>query len=113
MTDFEAFRPSGDSDHYVGMSQIELFAPPAPSKPKMPTAETVRPKLEEVLDQLRNGMASNWSPAERRRWQAVFPQMCDWLPEGEREDKRAEFNRLLNLGLSRGETKTDIGHRVS
>jgi hypothetical protein len=62
----------------------------------MPTADTVRPKLEAVLRQLRDGGASEWSEAEQRRWQVIFPQMCDWLPEDEREIKRAEFRRLVN-----------------
>lgn len=76
------------------MSQIEMFAPPAPKKPLMPTAETVRPRLDAVLRQLRDGSSSRWTRAERRRWSVVFPQMCDWLPESERELKRAEFQRL-------------------
>jgi hypothetical protein len=61
----------------------------------MPTADTVRPKLDAVLDQIRTGQSANWSEAERRRWRVVFPQMCEWLPEGERELKRAEFRQLI------------------
>ena len=61
----------------------------------MPTADTVRPRLESVLQDIREGRASNWSLAEQRRWEVVFPQMCEWLPEGEREQKRAEFRRLI------------------
>ena len=56
----------------------------------------VRPKLDAVLDQIRTGQSSEWSEAERRRWRAVFPQMCEWLPEGEREIKREEFRRLMD-----------------
>jgi hypothetical protein len=79
------------------MSQLEMFAPPAPRAAKMPTADTVRPKLDAVLDELRSGKASAWSEAERRRWRVIFPQMCEWLPEGEREEKKAEFQRLSEL----------------
>ncbi len=76
------------------MAQLEMFAPPAQKKTAMPTADSVRPRLEAVLAQLRDGTASDWSEAERRRWYVVFPQMCEWLPEGERDLKRAEFSRL-------------------
>ena len=76
------------------MSQLEMFSPLTRKKVQMPTADTVRPKLEAVLRQLEEGLASEWSPAERRRWSVVFPQMCEWLPEDERELKRAEFRRL-------------------
>jgi hypothetical protein len=80
------------------MSQLELFAPPTQKKAEMPTAESVRPRLEIVLQQLREGSASRWSKAEERRWSVVFPQMCEWLPEPERGLKRAEFLRLFGLG---------------
>jgi hypothetical protein len=76
------------------MSQLEMFAPSAQKKAAAPTADTVRPRLEAVLEQLRDGSASRWSKAEQQRWSVVFPQMCEWLPEAEREFKRAEFLRL-------------------
>ena len=76
------------------MSQLEMFAPPAQKRPEMPTADSVRPRLNAVLRQLRDGTASGWSDAERRRWRVVFPQMCEWLPEDEREQKRTEFRTL-------------------
>lgn len=66
----------------------------------MPTAESVRPRLEAVLAQLRDGSASAWPQAEHRRWSLVFPQMCEWLPEAERELKRAEFLRLSGRGCA-------------
>jgi hypothetical protein len=76
------------------MSQLEMLMPAPVREQKMPSADTVRSKLDAVLDQLRNGQALEWSEAERRRWRVIFPQMCDWLPEGERELKKAEFQRL-------------------
>jgi hypothetical protein len=88
------------------MSQLELFAPHAQRKVKMPTADSVRPRLEAVLQQLRDGSASQWSTAEQRRWFVVFPQMCEWLPEAEREFKRSEFLRLSGLGESKGSAST-------
>jgi hypothetical protein len=78
------------------MSQLELFEAPAQKRTITPTAETVRPRLDAVLDQIRSGRASKWSEAEHRRWRVVFPQMCEWLPEDERELKRAEFRRLID-----------------
>lgn len=82
------------------MTQFELFPPPAQKKAQMPTADTVRPRLEAVLRQLRDGSASQWSKAERGRWSVVFPQMCEWLPEAEREFERAEFRRLWTEGAA-------------
>lgn len=77
----------------------------------MPTADTVRPKLDSVLQQLRLGQASEWSEAEQRRWHVIFPQMCEWLPEDERELKRAEFRRLTDPGLgSEVDVSGDHGH---
>ena len=84
--------------HERPVSQLELFAPPAQKKSEMPTADSVRPRLEAVLQQLRDGSASRWSKAEQGRWSVVFPQMCQWLPEPERELKHAEFLRLSGLG---------------
>jgi hypothetical protein len=52
-------------------------------------------ELDGVLRQIRDGRASEWSGAERRRWRVIFPQMCEWLPEDERELKRTEFRRLI------------------
>ena len=76
------------------MSQLEMFTLPNQQKVAMPTADCVRPRLEAVLRQLRDGSASGWPPSDRLRWSVVFPQMCEWLPDGEREAKRAEFLRL-------------------
>lgn len=61
----------------------------------MPTADSVRPRLEAVLRQLRDGSSAKWSASELRRWSVVFPQMCEWLPEDERLVMRGEFQRLI------------------
>lgn len=61
----------------------------------MPTAESVRPRLETVLRQLRDGSSAKWSESERRRWSVVFPQMCEWMPEDERSALRNEFQGLI------------------
>ena len=76
------------------MSQFEMFAPSAPKRLEMPNADSVRPRLNAVLRQLRDGTSSGWSDAERRRWFVVFPQMCAWLPDDEREAKQREFSCL-------------------
>jgi len=91
---------STQAGQFQCMSQIEMFAPPTQRRPEMPSAGSVRPRLEAVLQQLRDGSASRWSEAERRRWSIVFPQMCEWLPASERESKRAEFQFLcLEMGI--------------
>jgi hypothetical protein len=79
----------------AAMNQLEMFSPLAPKPPTLPTAETVRPRLLAVLRELKDGSAQSWSGAERRRWSVVFPQMCEWLPEAERAQFRAEFQQLV------------------
>ncbi|MBV8563827.1 MAG: hypothetical protein JO273_00050 [Methylobacteriaceae bacterium] len=77
------------------MTQLEMsFGTPARRSADSPTIDSIRQRLEAVLQQLRDGSASQWSKAEQRRWSVVFPQMCEWLPQTEREVKRAEFLRL-------------------
>ena len=77
------------------MNQFEMFTPTAQRQTAMPTADGVRPRLDAVLRQLRDGSAGEWTDAVRRRWAVVFPQMCDWLPEEERAEKLAEFGHLF------------------
>jgi hypothetical protein len=77
------------------MNQLEMFAPPKQRQSEMPTADTVRPRLEAVLRQLADGSANLWPEAEKRRWLVVFPQMCEWLPQDERAEVRARFERLV------------------
>ena len=77
------------------MNQLEMFAPQQQRQAAMPTAESVRPRLEAVLRQLRDGSSTKWSDAERRRWTVVFPQMSEWLPPDERTGLNEEFKRLI------------------
>jgi hypothetical protein len=81
------------------MNQLEMFAPQQQRQAEVPTAETVRPRLEAVLRQLADGSAAQWSVAERRRWLVVFPQMCEWLPEIERAKFIGEFNSFTTVHL--------------
>ncbi|NJN36030.1 MAG: hypothetical protein HC794_02015 [Nitrospiraceae bacterium] len=76
------------------MSQIEMFAPVLKPKAALPTPETVRLRVDAVLKELRDGTASGWPESVWRRWKVVFPQMCEWLPESERDAKRSEFQKL-------------------
>lgn len=76
------------------MNQLEMFAPQQQRQAEMPTADTVRPRLEAVLRQLADGSAARWSDGEKRRWLVVFPQMCEWLPENDRAKLLCEFKRL-------------------
>ena len=76
------------------MNQLEMFAPQKQRQAALPTAESVRPRLETVLRQLRDGSSTKWSEAERRRWTVVFPQMSEWLPTEERTSMNEEFKRL-------------------
>jgi len=77
------------------MDQLELFEPPATvASSVVPTVESVRQRIEAVLDFLRLS-ASAVSPKEAARWRLVVPQMSDWLPPDERDAVRSEFSRLI------------------
>ena len=76
------------------MNQLEMFAPQQQRQAAMTTAESVRPRLETALRQLRDGSSTKWTEAERRRRTVVFPRMSEWLPPAERTSLNEEFKRL-------------------
>lgn len=73
------------------MSQLELFAQSSVAVSAVPTAESVRARLEAVLALLRVASELPWSPREAARWKVIVPQMVDWLPPEEQEAVRMEF----------------------
>ena len=77
------------------MTQLDMFGAAVAAKPTLPTAETVRPRLAEVLEQLRVADQLPWTAAELRRWRVVFPQMSNWLPQEESQNLRRQFTALL------------------
>lgn len=82
------------------MVQLQMFKDyQAPST--VPTAETVRERLEETLSVLRNADKLPWSNKELHHWRIVFPQMANWLSPPDRAAVIAVFDaELIRLGAS-------------
>jgi len=78
------------------MNQLDMFGSAAAKAPEMPTAETVRPRVEDLLTMLRASEEMPWAPAEMASWTVIFPQMINWLPESERAEVLARFEREIS-----------------
>jgi hypothetical protein len=85
-------------------TQTDLFGPPPKQAyvPYVPPLEKVRAEVNKVLDKARIAKDMPWTAKEVAFWKTVFPQMTNWLPEGEREQARTAFweeiNRLEAVG---------------
>ena len=72
----------------IGGDQLSLFGfgegrMRAVAHKVSPDPETIRRRLNAVLDQARQSSSMPWPEPKARMWQTVFPQMADWLPEAE------------------------------
>jgi hypothetical protein len=67
----------------------------APRQRLAPNPETVRLRLNALLEKARSAEKMPWSERDARMWQTVFPNMAKWLPEEEAEQLRFEFAREL------------------
>lgn len=71
---------------------------------RVPDPADIRRRLGAVLETARQAERMPWGARDARMWQAVFPQMANWLPEGEAAALRlafaAEMKRLQAAGLS-------------
>jgi hypothetical protein len=77
------------------MAQLELFTHVEPPVSTTPTAESVRARIDAVLETLSKATVLPWTAKEAARWKLVLPQMADWLPPEERDTARREFAKLL------------------
>lgn len=75
-----------------GAGDDRLQAPPRRS---MPDPETVRRRLNSLVDKVRSADRMPWSERDARMWQTVFPTMAKWLPDDEAEQLRFEFAREM------------------
>lgn len=53
--------------------------------------ELIRRRLHALLETAKAASAMPWPERDARMWQAVFPQMADWLPDDEANQLRFEF----------------------
>lgn len=76
--------------------QASLFGPgedriEAPQQRHLPDPEAIRRRLKALLEKARGAETMPWSERNSRMWQTVFPQMTRWLPEGEAQQLKLEF----------------------
>lgn len=69
-------------------AQASLFGPGedrlrAPRQRLVPEPESIRLRLNAVLEKARSAEMMPWSERDVRMWQTVFPNMAKWLPEEE------------------------------
>jgi len=81
-------------------AQGSLFGPGenhmhAPSQNTRPEPEKVRRRLQALLEKARSAHRMPWSEHDARMWQAVFPNMANWLPAAEADQLRFEFAREM------------------
>ena len=57
-----------------------------------PDPEKIRKRLTALLETARAAQKMPWSERDAHMWQTVFPNMANWLPEGEAEQLRLEFS---------------------
>ena len=81
-------------------AQGSLFGPgedrlQAPRQRSQPDPETVRLRLQLLLEKARSAEKMPWSERDARMWQTVFPNMANWLPQDEADQLRFEFAREM------------------
>jgi len=74
------------------MSQLELFIQPVVAQPTTPSVESIRERLEALLESLRGAAAMPLTVREVAYWRVVTPQMSNWLPPEEKTAVCDEFD---------------------
>ena len=89
-TEFFGHPPAQGSLFGIGEDRLQ-----APVQRYAPDPETVRRRLNLLLDKARAAKEMPWSERDARLWQIVFPNMANWLPDEEAEQLRFEFAREM------------------
>ena len=55
----------------------------------------MRARLHKILAEMKNAQAMPWAWGRASLYQTIFPQMTQWLPEGEGTRLRFEFEAEL------------------
>ena len=66
-----------------------------PRRNAVPDPQTIRLRLNALLEKARTAKTMPWPERDARMWQTVFPNMAKWLPEGEAEQLCFEFAREM------------------
>lgn len=62
-----------------------------PTRSSSPDTETIRKRLNSLLESLRSAEAMPLSDRDVRMWRAVVPNMAKWLPEQEATEVQQSF----------------------
>ena len=86
--------------HPTGPGQYSLFGTgegrlQLPRQSFEPSPETIRKRLNALLDKARAAQTMPWSDRDARMWQTVFPQIANWLPDEEADQLRFEFTQEI------------------
>ena len=80
----------GPSQHSL-FGDAEGLIPHPEVDPHLPKPDEVRAKLRLVLSEVKAAESMPWDERKTRRWQTIFPQMANWLPDDERDQLCFEF----------------------
>jgi hypothetical protein len=81
-------------DTYRQDEMFEQSSRPA-HRPTVPSAEFVRAKMLDLIDQLKQAETLPWNERNTTINEIIFPQMSKWLPQDEAADLVAEFSWQL------------------
>lgn len=72
---------------------------PPPQRAAAPDPNTIRQRLDRLIEVLRAADTMPFSERDARMWQTVVPNMTKWLPDDEAETIRTRFTReMARLG---------------
>jgi hypothetical protein len=86
-------------DLFLAEPQAELFDE-RPETKYSADPDKVRAKLHKLLAEARAAKSMPWDERTLKLHQTVFPQMANWLPEGEAAQLRFEFAAELERLLA-------------
>jgi hypothetical protein len=76
--------------------QRDLFAGETPQQRKIiDFPSEARARLLKVLSEARAAATLPWSERDARKWEILFPQMAEWLPDDEANQLCFEFAQEL------------------
>jgi hypothetical protein len=79
------------SDLFQDVTRSDLFGEDTPTPEYRADPDSVRAELYKILAEARASQRLPWEPKTVLLYRTVFPQMTNWLPEGEGAQLRFEF----------------------
>lgn len=84
---------SGRKARSVGkVMQADLFGADATRPAYRPDPDKVRARLHKILAEAKAAQTLPWEPTTVSLYRTIFPQMTQWLPEGEAAQLRFDFD---------------------